>query len=906
MLSTLQKDFDFTAKDNFLHHTSICFDLSIVQIFSALTSGAAICCASAEVRKDPLLLADFMQRSSVSVTYFTPTQFALLIEFAPERLKDCAAYRLAILAGERLPSRVVKTFYDLNTSATVYNAWGPSELTVQTTIHKAAYNDIASVNIPIGLPMSNCRHYIVDSNLRPLPVGTIGELCVGGAHVAAGYINRPGANVKSFVDDTFCSTEDHKRGWRKMFRSGDRARFRADGQIEFHGRIIGDKQTKLRGFRVDLGEIEHRIHLEAMGVQKLEEIIVVARNLKLNSSNMTDDRQLIAFVVVRGNLNAREKQNFVTVMSRKIGQYLNAYMIPYAYQFLDNLPVTIGGKVDISNLLNRELDIVHPTAVSNDQELIKSKARVPAEEKTFQFISKSFREVLKLSNEIQIAPTDSFFELGGQSILLLRLLSKINRHLEVSLLLSDMFKEPTLAAIYSLVSKKLRHISHNEKRNVISKKIDWGVEATLLNQGRYFLPRGVRPRNPSDVSNALLTGADSFIGIHMLARMLLAQDFARIYVLGTDRITVASELTQYFQRYRLFDGALTEVGLLSRVHFVPGTLAEVHFGLSDKKFKELGKTVQKIYHLGSQVSLLKTYTDLKQVNVSSALDIIELSAQSSFSTDIHLLSTWSVPHLQSWSTTTRTRASIVATETSIDHFSPAETDELGYFKSRWVAEKLMSQAAARGFSISIYRPSAVAASAATNVPESDDDLVRHMVLSMIGAGRVPSIDHQDHPFVIDFVPVDHLASTIYSLSRRARSPTRPSADQPAIFHIGSPSPLPLRDLPGIMAEIRDDKVRGRSVPLDNWLQSFFHIATVGNPSDEARQLRWTVLKTYLTSGHLMFALDSSGTKAAMKKLTIGVDGGQHAGSESLQSPPIDVTYLRRMWIRAGKRFDKYF
>lgn len=901
MLSTLQDAFKFTAQDSFLHHTSICFDLSCVQIFSALTSGGTICSASVEVRKDPLLLADFMQRSSVSITYFTPTQFASLLECAPGMLKNCAAYRLAFLAGEILQGRVVKTFYDLNISAKLYNAWGPSELTVQTTMHKVAYDDINCRTVPIGFPISNCRHYIVDSHLRPLPVGLIGELCVGGAQVADGYINRPGANAESFVEDLFCSPEDRNRGWKKMFKTGDRARFRAGGEIEFRGRIAGDKQIKLRGFRMDLGEIEHRIYSEAMSVQKFVGIAVVARNIGTTHSSITDDRQLVAFVSVQKRMTAAEKQTFVSVTNQKIGEYLNAYMIPYAYHFLDHLPITIGGKLDIRNLINRELDVVHPSALSNALVLTESDTKVLVEGEQFQLITKSFREVLKLTDDFQIAPTDNFFELGGQSILLLRLLSKIKRHLNVSLPLSDVFKEPTPAAVYRLVSSKARGILDDEKRNSVHKMINWDDEATLPSQGRYLLPRGARPRNPSDVSIVLLTGVDSFIGIHVLARILSAQKYTKVYVLGTNKIIGFTGLTQKFKIYGLFDGVLTEASLLSTVQFVPGKLAEFHFGLGEDKFKELGKTVQIIYHLGSQVSLLKTYTDLKQVNVSSTLDMIELSTQGDFLTDIHLLSTWSVPHLQSWPSTKRTQNSIITAETSTDHFSPAETDELGYFKSRWVAEKLMTQAAARGFSISIYRPVAVTASTATNAPEVTEDLVRDMVVDMIETRQVPRIDHQDAAFVIDFIPVDHLASIIYALSRRGKSPTEASTNQPAIFHIGSPSPLLLRDLPGLVAEIRHDDILGCSLALGNWLQSLFLPKNEDGKSHERQHLQWTALKTYLRNGHIMFALDASGTKIAMQKLTMGGDAKQTAGFKCPPAPPIDANFLRKMWIRAGRR-----
>ena len=449
MLSTLHHDFSFNPADKFLHQSSICFDLSIVQIFSALTSGATVCVASPEVRKDPSLLAKFMRDAEVSVTYNTPTQFALLLESASEDLRQCINYRVAFFAGETLPVRLAKAFYDLKTPATAFNTWSPSELVVQTAIHKVEYPNDNTTNIPIGLPMANCRHYILDSKMQPLPSSMVGEICVGGAQVGAGYLNRPDANAHSFVEDPFCSEEDAARGWNRFFRTGDKGRFLPNGELEFHGRIAGDRQVKLRGFRIDLGEIEHRIHLESshIGKRRLVDLSVVARP-RTEDSSLTDERQIIAFLVYNQVMEAHEKQNLVSILHEKLANHLNYYMLPSGYQFLNSLPVTIGGKVDRKSLLSTDMQLVYPSSTS-----AMSPTGDGKQDEVLDKVIQLFKDVLKLPKDRQIAPTDNFFELGGQSILLLRAHSKIKRTFNV---VAPALKELFTAATPLEMADKIR------------------------------------------------------------------------------------------------------------------------------------------------------------------------------------------------------------------------------------------------------------------------------------------------------------------------------------------------------------------------------------------------------------------------------------------------------------------
>ena len=440
MLSSLDHDYAFASTDKFLHQSSICFDLSIVQIFSALSSGASVCVALPEVRKDPALLAKFMREKEVTVTYFTPTQFALLLESSSEDLQQCSNYRVAYFAGETLPIRLAKAFYDLKTPATIYNTWSPSELVVQTAIAKIEPPQDDTTSLPIGFPMANCRHYVLDSKMRPLPQCLVGELCVGGAQVGAGYLNRPEANKHAFVKDPFCPEEDVVKGWTRFFRTGDRGRFRPDGQLEFHGRIAGDRQIKLRGFRIDLGEIEHRIHLESAHIDKrrLVDLCVVARSTH-DGEGLTDDRQLIAFLVYNQIMEDVEKHKLVASLHERLGKHLNHYMLPSGYQYLNSLPVTIGGKVNRKALLEMDLQLTYPSTsfLGSTQTSEEDKDHI------LEKVTDLFREVLRLPKDRQIAPTANFFELGGQSILLLRAHSKIKRTFKIAPPLKALFAAAT-------------------------------------------------------------------------------------------------------------------------------------------------------------------------------------------------------------------------------------------------------------------------------------------------------------------------------------------------------------------------------------------------------------------------------------------------------------------------------
>ncbi|RAK95330.1 lovastatin nonaketide synthase [Aspergillus ibericus CBS 121593] len=898
MLASMQQHFDFSPRDRFLHQISPSFDLSVVELWSSLTAGARLCIATKATRRNPVLLGEYMRQESVTVTYFTPTQFALVLEHNGDAVAACPEYRIALLCGERLPARLAIAFQRLGTPATLYNCWGPTEAVVQTTIHAVQGTVDDQLNIPIGFALGNCRHYIVDECLNPLAPGFIGELCIGGPQVARGYWNRPEVNRKQFIRNPFCSPDDEDRGWTMLFRTGDRARFLPDGQLEFLGRISGDKQVKLRGFRIDLGEVEHVMHRESFTTdgQGIVDLAVVARSVEDDPNSLTDDRQLIAFVVPKKPLQtAAEKKEYALLLQARAKFSLNEYMLPNAYQFLDALPTTTSGKTDRRGLLSCPVELTHPIQGPVSQSSSDPAASQPdansapkeARPDTLAAVSRAWQAVLKLDGPPE--PTGNFFEMGGQSLLFLRLQGKLKKEFKVALSLQDMIQNPTPKHVAELVDRHLGGSSspstgtntnaptENTEKMVIRsqevERVDWVAETTLPMDCR-FHPSEANP--PAAVTNILLTGADGFTGIHLLANLLTQRPGVTVYVLGSYAPLDHGKIFQKLMEFKLVNGTLTPERILTGIQVVPGFLAhQSHFGLSTVDFKTLATSIHAVYHLLSEVSLLKTYRDLKHINTTSTLTLIELANLGGQGSRIHYLSTWSVPHLQSWEQSHRNLSGIQINEMSPIHFSPPATVDNGYFKTRWATEMLLTRAAARGFPVTIYRSSAISGNTVTGVASSDQDIVRGMVMDMVRHGVVPQAGTASEPFVIDFIPVNYLSEALGHLTLSQDTGRQSGLE---VLHITNPQPLPLEQLPQLTRAVRGDNQTGRSVSIAEWL------AALEEAAGEDEQLRLETLRDYFLNGHNMFALDSRKATALLAEV-----------KDLVACPPVDAKYLRDLW-----------
>ncbi|HEX8245289.1 MAG TPA: amino acid adenylation domain-containing protein, partial [Longimicrobium sp.] len=376
--------------------TSICFDLSVFEIFLPLSLGGRVI-----VVENALALPQSAAADQVRLVNTVPSAMAALLK--SDGIPP--GVRTVNLAGEPLRAELVDALYARGGIERVYDLYGPSEDTTYSTWTLRR----AGGPTTIGRPISNSRAYVLGAALRPLPVGVPGELYLGGRGLARGYLGRPGLTAERFVPDPF-SGEPGAR----LYRTGDRARWRADGTLEYLGRL--DHQVKVRGFRIELGEVEAALRRNP-GVT---DCVVLARE------DAPGDRRLVAYVVGGVETDALRAQ---------LRQSLPEHMVPSAFVSLDHLPLTPNGKLDRKALPAPELASAEETYVA---------PRTPVEE----VLAGIWAEVLERE---RVGAVENFFELGGHSLLATRVVARVREVFGVELTVRALFDSLTVAELAEAV-----------------------------------------------------------------------------------------------------------------------------------------------------------------------------------------------------------------------------------------------------------------------------------------------------------------------------------------------------------------------------------------------------------------------------------------------------------------------
>ncbi|WP_293128195.1 non-ribosomal peptide synthetase [Microcoleus sp. bin38.metabat.b11b12b14.051] len=391
--------FNLNSNHRVLQFASLSFDASIFEIVMALGSGATLYCARKESLLPGQTLIQFLQDNAITHATFPPSLLAVLPD------AELPALQTIICAGESCSLDVVKRWAS---GRRFFNAYGPTEATVWSSF--AEIGDCKKP--PIGRPIANTQLYILDENLQPVPVGIPGELYIGGAGLARGYINRPELTAQRFIPHPFS-----EKAGERIYKTGDLARYLPDRNIEFLGRT--DAQVKIRGYRIELGEIEALL-VEHPAVK---ETAVVAE------ADLSGNQRLVAYVVPDRDraLNPLEMRNFLK-------QKLPEYMIPHAFVAIAFLPLTPNGKIDRLRL--KAADNI--TSNTTDKSCIAP--RTPTE----SALAKIWSEIL---NTEPVGIRDNFFDLGGDSLLTIRLIKEINQQFNSELPLSSLFLNPTIEGL---------------------------------------------------------------------------------------------------------------------------------------------------------------------------------------------------------------------------------------------------------------------------------------------------------------------------------------------------------------------------------------------------------------------------------------------------------------------------
>lgn len=422
------KEFGINEKDRILQFVSISFDAAVQDIYLCLIAGATLV-----LRTDAMLSScdRFWQQcrdwqlTMLSLTTAYWHHLTVNLSQNSQNLIIPESLRLVFMGGEQADLEILRRWVDsaahLPLHPKLINGYGPTEATVITTLWHSDAKAGSLTKVPIGKPIDNFQVYVLDSHLQLVPIGVPGELYIGGAGLARGYLNRPELNQEKFIPNPFKNQHIEVE---RLYKTGDLVRYRADGNLEFIGRI--DNQVKIRGFRIELGEIEAALNQYSL----VQESIVIAKE------NTLGDKTLVAYLVA--NLKSAEDNNALSAENRNsqlisevrefIQQKLPNYMIPQGFIILDALPLTPNGKVDRRALPNPDLFVR-----TSSGEMPQTKAE--------KIIADVWQEALEVE---KVALDDNFFDLGGNSLKLFQVREQIQTILNKELSMIDMFQYSTV------------------------------------------------------------------------------------------------------------------------------------------------------------------------------------------------------------------------------------------------------------------------------------------------------------------------------------------------------------------------------------------------------------------------------------------------------------------------------
>jgi thioester reductase-like protein len=626
--------------------------------------------------------------------------------------------------------------------------------------------------------MPDQQLYVLDDLLQPVPVGVTGELYVGGAGLARCYFADPHKTADRYVPNPF------GRPGERLYKSGDLARISRRGELEYLGR--SDHQVKIRGYRIETAEIEARL---------LEHPLVHAA-VVLPLDSPTGERQLYAYAAldtaavtggaVPGDLGA--------ALRAHLAEQLPGYMVPASLQVLDELPLTVNGKVDRRALPRPEAELP-----------VTGRAYVAPRTGTEERVAAAWCELL---GRDRIGVLDNFFDLGGHSLLATRLVFRLREEFGTELPLRTLFAVPTVAGVAEAL----------DGADGRTDGPDLAAQAVLGDDITGF----TAPPAPGGTDEVLLTGATGFLGAFLLGD-LLSRTGARVHCLvrAADGASGRERIEQTLARYGLW-----REGWTGRIHAVPGDLGAPRLGLSDAGHRALVDRIEAIYHCGAEVNLVYPYEKLSAANVDGTREVLRLAVATGRA-PVHLVSTVGV------------FAGAPGDGSVLRESSPTGPAPLlrqGYTQSKWVAEQLVFRAGEAGVPVTVHRPGRISGHSGSGACQADDFLWR-VVRGCVEAGAVPR--DVDAPF--NLVPVDYVSAAIVEVSRR------PEALGGAYHHV-NPVDVSLTE---VFGHLREFGHRLAVLDRDEWLS-----AVRADPENAAYPLL-SVFESGSEGGfgHISFAAD---------------------------------------------------
>jgi hybrid polyketide synthase/nonribosomal peptide synthetase ACE1 len=684
-----------------LQQTAATFDLSVWEVFLALATGGCLVIASTAQRNDPEALLQLIVSEAVTFTLATPSEYAWWFQSDTERSLTRSNWNTAVAGGEFFPHSLVQAFQMLKRpELRIFNAYGPCEVTL--------FSNIAPVDLSVhteplnaGRTIQNMATYIVDEDLKILPVGLPGEIVLAGVGIAERYTSEDETRAK-FLPDKWASPEFVSKGWCTMYRTGDRGQIRNDGTLIPLGRISGDTQVKINGQRLELQDIEHNIIQESGG-----NLAQVAVSVRGNHGA----EFLVAYVsFTKGYVPSEQKAYFRNLLNNLP---VPQFMRPSLMVALDRLPVTEHFKLDRGAINLLPLPKAMLEEESDDD--LSSAARK---------IKNAWKKVLPAGafQHEMLNPTSDFFHVGGTSIRLVRLQREIKNVFGTHIPFPSLFQYSTLGAMVDILKTSEAHSVST------SNLIDWAQETAI----QYPIPHLSIYHRPQQTPQIIaLTGSTGFLGRTLLHHLICHPSISHIHCLCI-RGSHSRPLPPLFSSPKV------------TLHF--GDLTSPNLGLPPDALISLLPSLSAIIHNAADTSFMKTYPSLRPVNVASTHEIVRLAM--THRTPIHYISTAGVAHFAQQE---------VFGPVSVAEFVPPTDGSDGYAASKWASEVVLERVSkAAGMEVWIHRPSSIMGD-----EMKETDVMGSLWKYAVKMGAVPFLQGEGMKVgVLDLVDVGDVAAGV--------------------------------------------------------------------------------------------------------------------------------------------------
>lgn len=713
-----------TEQSRVLQFSSLSFDSSLIDIFPTLLQGAELIVPNDDQRRDPLQLVELIRHQQLSHAFLPPALLSIL------PLDQLQGLDHVMTGGDVCEPYVIE---QLTRQGKLYNLYGPTEATVLITARQLRPGDS---NRTLGAPVANSQVLILDEDLQPVTDHTVGELYIVGPGVCLGYLNNPQQTAERYMNLSLPSGQSLR-----AYRTGDMAKWTGDG-IELCGRR--DNQVKIRGFRVEPEEIERCLR----DSQLYRQVAVV----------IDSQRRILAFLAQPQEDRpgaARE------ALKAHALQFLPDYMQPGAWTELQSMPFASNGKVDRKALLAMPVNVLENTArrlpVSADEALLLE----------------IWAELLELPAS-DISTDESFFNLGGHSILLSRMLLRLREEFGRSISINRFIELPTIAKLATLVRG-------SGTEEVLSEK-------ALADAFRELDIQPLPVSQMGDVHKVIVTGANSFVGVHIVEALLGwgATEVACLVRDGGGQ-SAAERFAHALRENRL------EHLDLSRVRVYAADITCPSLGLSNEVYERLDREFGALVHNAANVNHVLDYESLARDNVEPIFECLRLCEGRSKKV-FNFVSTLSA-------------SSTITADGRVLELPAAQTPPIyiknGYNLSKWVGERILERARERGVRVNLYRPGNISFNSLTGVCQPHKNRLMLMLKGSIQLGQVP-----EFALNFDLMPVDFLARFIAFHASRYQP-------EKAVFNLHNPEPLSWDDY---VASFREAGREFSMVSVAHWQQ----------------------------------------------------------------------------------------